>query len=83
MQAAEPTEGLNRTVGLNPTEGLNDEPGEPLRRHLERDPLDDEDGAVEDTSNYERAVEDGTVVSPVQDDPGAGDVAPQFKEPPP
>lgn len=65
-----------------PEGALNDEVDEPLRRHLERDPDEPHAEAVEDSPGYERAVEEGTVQSPSSaDDPGAGDQAPEFKEP--
>lgn len=65
-----------------PTEGTNAEVDEPMRRHQERDP--DESGAetVEDSAAYERAVEDGSVRPAAgPEDPGAGELAPEFREP--
>lgn len=65
-----------------PTEGLNDQPDEPLHRDLTRDPAETGGGAVEDDAEYERAVEEDTVAPPAQEqDPGADELAPDFREP--
>ena len=65
-------------------EGLDDDIEEPLRGRLERDP-DAEGGhqALEDGPDYERAVEEDTVLAP-DGDAAAGapdDESPQFREP--
>lgn len=68
----------------HPTEGLNDEVEEPLRRRLDREPDESSAEAVEDSFEYEQAVEEGTARPPSgQDDPGAGELAPEFREPDP
>ena len=65
-----------------PTEGLNDEPDEPLRRHLERDPGQDPGPDLEGSAAYERAVEEDDVLPASETaDPGAGELAPEFREP--
>lgn len=63
-----------------PTEGLRDVPDEPVHQRLERDPAD-ERGAVEEGAGYERAVEEDTVPAPAGEDPGSGELAPEFREP--
>ena len=65
-------------------EGLNDDIEEPLRGRLERDPaVDGGQAAVEDTADYERAVEEDTVLPPDGDAAaGAADPdTPEFREP--
>ena len=70
-------------------EGLNDDIEEPQRGRLERDPAADgghlagEDSAVEDSAEYERAVEEDTVLPPAGD-AAAGESdpdTPEFLEP--
>ena len=52
-------------------EGLNDDIEEPVRGRLERDPsADGGHAAVEDTADYERAVEEDTVLPPAGDAAG-------------
>ncbi len=63
-----------------PTEGLRDVPDEPVHKVLERDP-EKESGALEDRASYERAVEEDTVPAPSGEDPGSGELAPEFREP--
>jgi hypothetical protein len=65
-------------------EGLNDDIEEPLRGRLERDPAaDGGQQAVEEGPDYERAVEEDTVLAPDGDAaaPPADDDTPQFREP--
>lgn len=66
-----------------PTESINsDAPDEPLRRDLERDPGADEEAPdLEETSVYERAVEEDTPLRAGDEDPGQGELAPEFTEP--
>ena len=63
-----------------PTEGLRDVPDEPVHQHLERDPADEPDQA-EESAPYERAVEEDSVPPPSGEDPGSGELAPDFREP--
>ena len=63
-----------------PTEGLRDDPDEPVHQRLDRDPAD-ETGPLEDGPAYERAVEEDTVAPPRAEDPGSGELAPDFREP--
>ena len=63
-----------------PTEGLRDVPDEPVHQRLERDPADVA-ATLEDDASYERAVEEDTVPAPSGEDPGSGELAPEFREP--
>jgi hypothetical protein len=65
-------------------EGLNDDIEEPLRGRLERDPAaDGGQQAVEEGPDYERAVEEDTVLAPDGDAAAtaADDETPLFREP--
>ena len=63
-----------------PTEGLRDVPDDPVHQHLERDPAA-ESAQAEEGARYERAVEEDTVPPPTGEDPGSGELAPEFREP--
>jgi hypothetical protein len=45
------------------------------------DPDSAPDAPLEDTTEYELAVEDGAPLRATGPDPGAGDLAPEFREP--
>jgi hypothetical protein len=64
-------------------EGLNDDIEEPVLGRLERDPsaAGGPDDAVEDSADYERAVEEDTVLAPDGDAGPADDERPTFQEP--
>lgn len=55
--------------------------GEPPHREPMRRPGSG-DGTAEGDAEYERLVEDDAAASPTAGDPGAGDLAPRFTEPP-
>jgi hypothetical protein len=63
-----------------PTEGLRDVPDDPVHERLERDPSE-EPGPPEEGASYERAVEEDSVAPPSAEDPGSGELAPEFREP--
>ena len=63
-----------------PTEGLRDVPDEPVHQHLERHPADEPE-PPEEGASYERAVEEDTAAPPSGEDPGSGELAPEFREP--
>jgi hypothetical protein len=64
-------------------EGLNDDIEEPELGRLERDPSAGAgpDDALEDSADYERAVEEDTVLAPDGDAGPAEDERPTFQEP--
>jgi hypothetical protein len=64
-------------------EGLNDDIEEPVLGRLERDPsaARSPDDAVEEGADYERAVEEDTVLAPDGDAGQAEDERPTFQEP--
>lgn len=72
--------GSGRDMSDTPTEGLRDVPDEPVHQHLERDPAD-EPREPEEGASYERAVEEDTVRPATDEDPGSGNLAPDFREP--